>query len=33
MQSAGFDEQAIRSKIFTSSIEGAQKELKVITLI
>lgn len=28
MQSAGFDEQAIRSKIFTSSIEGAQKRVE-----
>ena len=28
MQSAGFDVQAIRSKIFTSSIEGAQKRVE-----
>ena len=28
MQTAGFDEQAIRSKVFTSSIEGAQKRVE-----
>ena len=28
MQTAGFNEQAIRSKIFTSSIEGAQKRVE-----
>ena len=28
MQTAGFDENAIRSKIFTSSIEGAQKRVE-----
>ena len=28
MQTAGFDEQAIRSKIFTSSIESAQKRVE-----
>ena len=28
MQTAGFDEQAIRSKIFTGSIEGAQKRVE-----
>ena len=28
MQSAGFDDQAIRSKIFTSSIESAQKRVE-----
>ena len=28
MQTAGFDERAIRSKIFTSSIEGAQKRVE-----
>ena len=28
MQTAGFDDQAIRSKVFTSSIEGAQKRVE-----